>query len=167
VADLDAIAGRTPNRDALRRIGEACPGVEIWVDGGFSTLEAAKAFLDEGLGRIVLGTESQADERLVRALGDRAVLSLDSRGEERLGPASLHDDPALWPPDVIVMTLRAVGSGAGPDLAAVAGVKARAPGARIFAAGGLRGPEDLEPLGEAGAAGVLAASAIHDGRLRR
>ncbi len=167
VADLDAIAGRAPNGEALRRIAEACPGVELWVDGGFSTLDAARAFLDEGLGRIVVGTESQADEGLVRALGNRAVLSLDSRGEERLGPAVLHEDASLWPPDVIVMTLRAVGSGAGPDLAAVAAVRARGPGSRVFAAGGLRGPEDLGPLAAAGAAGVLAASAIHDGALRR
>jgi len=51
--------------------------------------------------------------------------------------------------------------------ARIAAVRNRAPHVKVFAAGGLRGPEDLRPLGEAGAAGVLVASAIHDGRLRR
>ena len=167
IADLDAIEGRGANLEALRRIARTCAPIELWVDAGFSTEAAAAAFLDQGIGRPVLGTESQSDETLLRALGDRAVLSLDSRGDAPLGPARLHDDASLWPRDVIVMTLARVGSGAGPDLRAIADVKRRAPGARVFAAGGLRGPEDIAPLVAAGAAGALVASAIHDGRLRR
>jgi phosphoribosylformimino-5-aminoimidazole carboxamide ribotide isomerase len=167
IADLDAIEGRAANREALRRIARACAPIELWVDAGFSTEAATAAFLDEGIGRPVLGTESQRDETLVRSLGDGAVLSLDSRGDAPLGPARLHEDASLWPRDVIVMTLARVGSGAGPDLGSIAEAKRRAPDARVFAAGGLRGPEDIGPLIAAGAAGALVASAIHDGRLRR
>ena len=166
VADLDAIIeGRPPDLAALRAIAAACPGVELWVDAGFSILAATQTFLDTGLGRPVLGTESQGDERLVAVLGDRAVLSLDSKGAERLGPAILHEDPSLWPRDVIAMTLSRVGAGAGPDLAALAAFRALAPAARLHAAGGVRGPEDLRVLAAAGLAGVLVASALHDGTL--
>ncbi len=168
VADLDAIIdGRPPDRAALRAIAAACPGVELWVDAGFSALAATEDFLGTGLGRPVLGTESQSDERLVAALSDRAVLSLDSKGDARLGPPVLHEDPTLWPRDVIVMTLARVGAGAGPDLSALAAIRAMAPGTRIHAAGGVRGPEDLRALATAGLAGVLVASALHDGTLCR
>nr|WP_238313886.1 HisA/HisF-related TIM barrel protein [Methylobacterium crusticola] len=167
VADLDAIMdGADPDRAALAAIARACPGVELWVDAGFATSAGVEAFLAAGLGRPVLGSESQADAALVRALGARAVLSLDSRDGVPLGPEDLHADPASWPPDVIAMSLARVGSGAGPDLAGIAALRVRAPGAALYAAGGLRGPGDLAPLAAAGAAGVLVASAIHDGRLR-
>jgi phosphoribosyl isomerase A len=167
IADLDAIIDRAaPDLASLRAIAAACPGVALWVDAGFSDRATAEDFLGTGLGRPVLGTESQGDERLVAALGNRAVLSLDSRGDERMGPPILHDDPSLWPQDVIVMTLARVGAGAGPDLAALAAIRAKAPGARIHAAGGVRGPEDLDALAAAGLAGVLVASALHDRTLR-
>ncbi len=167
VADLDAIMdGTPPDLGSLRAIAAACPGVELWVDAGFATEAGVAAFLAAGLGRPVLGSESQADAALVRRIGARAVLSLDSRDGVTMGAAELHEDPSSWPPEVIVMTLSRVGSGAGPDLAGLRALKARAPQVAFYAAGGLRGPEDLPALEAAGAAGVLVASAIHDGRLR-
>jgi len=102
----------------------------------------------------------------VRALGDRAVFSLDTREGERLGPAALHETPAHWPRDVIVMTLGRIGVGAGPDLDRLAAVAAASPGTRLYAAGGVRGPADVAALRRGGVAGALVASAIHDGTLR-
>lgn len=166
VADLDAIIdGAAPDLGVLDAIARACPGIGLWVDAGFSGSKGVAAFLAAGLGRPVIGSESQTDAGLVTELGDSAVLSLDSRGAERLGPAALHDDPSLWPPDVIAMTLARVGAGTGPDLAALQAL--RAPGRRVYAAGGVRGPDDLRALRQAGIAGALVASALHDGTLRR
>ena len=167
IADLDAIEGGGDHGAAIRRIAAAAPGVELWVDAGFATEAAVRDFLNEGLGRVVLGSESQRDERLVQAFRDDAVLSLDFRGEAPLGPAALHQNPSLWPSRVIVMTLARVGTGAGPDHARLVETRRLAPQAQIFAAGGLRGPEDIAPLRALGMAGALVASAIHDGRLRR
>lgn len=164
VADLDAIVeGRAPDLASLAAIRAACPGLTLWVDAGFSTVADSEALLASGLGRPVLGSESQTGTSLVRALGDRAVLSLDTRGDARLGPEELHDDPSLWPREVIVMTLGRVGVGGGPDVSRIAEVVGRRPDARIYAAGGLRGAEDVAALDRAGAAGALVASAIHDG----
>ncbi|MGC5780304.1 HisA/HisF-related TIM barrel protein [Methylobacterium sp. NFXW15] len=168
VADLDAIIdGAAPDLASLRAIAAACPGLDLWVDAGFSRRESVESFLAEGLGRPVIGSESQTDSALVTSVGERAVLSLDTRGGERLGPDSLHDDPSLWPRDVITMTLASVGAGTGPDLSALMAVQARAPGSRVYAAGGVRGPQDLRALVGAGLAGALVASALHDGTLRR
>ena len=167
VADLDAIMdGAEPDRACLETVARACPDIALWVDAGFSNADQVERFLAAGLGRPVIGSESQRDDRLVRDLGDRAVLSLDSRGDERLGPDTLHDDAAAWPDEVIVMTLARVGTGTGPDFSRVSHALARAKGRRVYAAGGVRGPDDVARLTEAGAAGALVASAIHDGALR-
>lgn len=167
VADLDAIVDRTePDHASLRAIRRACPGLVLWIDAGFDAQAGAARLLAEGLGRPVLGSESQRDAGLLRNLGDRAVLSLDSRGGERLGPASLHDEPALWPDDVIVMTLGRIGGDGGPDRERIEAAVRRRPDVRVYAAGGVRGPEDIAALERIGAAGALVASAIHDGRLR-
>ena len=166
VADLDAIMeGTEPDRASLEAVARACPGVTLWVDAGFADGAGVARFLAAGLGHPVIGSESQRDDRLVRDLGREAVLSLDSRGAARLGPATLHASAEAWPDAVIVMTLARVGTGAGPDLAGISGAVAMGQGRHIYGAGGVRGPEDVARLAEAGAAGALVASAIHDGRL--
>ena len=52
-------------------------------------------------------------------------------------------------------------------MARLAGVVAQAGDRKVFAAGGLRGAADVRALAAAGVAGVLVASALHDGRLGR
>jgi phosphoribosylformimino-5-aminoimidazole carboxamide ribotide isomerase len=94
------------------------------------------------------------------------VLSLDFRGEEFLGPPEVLDNVDLWPERVIVMTLASVGMGAGPDLVRVAGIVARAGERRVYAAGGVRGLDDLLALKRAGAAGALVATALHEGKIK-
>jgi len=165
VADLDAIEGRGADAGSVDRLARAFPETTLWVDAGIATLDEARAFLLRGRGSLVLGSESQADAALLEALADRAVLSLDFRGEAFVGPAAIRDNPSLWPATIIVMTLARVGTGHGPDLARLAWVRAKAPRSRIYAAGGLRGPEDIPPLADLGVSGILVASALHDGRL--
>jgi phosphoribosylformimino-5-aminoimidazole carboxamide ribotide isomerase len=137
------------------------------VDGGIADLAAARDWLDAGLGHLVLGSETQTDVALVRRLSadPRVVLSLDFRGEDFLGPPALLDEPDAWPDRVIVMTLARVGSGAGPDLARIAAVGARAGPRKLYAAGGIRGVADLAGLARAGVAGAIVASCLHDGAL--
>lgn len=166
VADLDAIIDRVPpDLPNLRRIADACEGIPVWVDAGFSEWDGAEDFLHARLGRPVIGSESQGDTALLRRLGHRAILSLDTRGTERLGPEELHGDARCWPRDVIVMTLGRIGTGSGPDLTRIAGLAAANPATRLYAAGGVRGPDDIAALRRAGATGALVASAIHDGHL--
>ena len=63
------------------------------------------------------------------------------------------------------MTLERIGLGDGPDFMTLAAIKARAGERDLFAAGGVRGAEDLAALARTGVAGALMASALHDGRL--
>jgi phosphoribosylformimino-5-aminoimidazole carboxamide ribotide isomerase len=116
---------------------------------------------------LVLGSESQRDCGLLRALRDHphVILSLDFRGDRFLGPDCLLSEPDLWPQRLIVMTLARVGSGAGPDLDRHAAIRERAGGRLIYLAGGLRDRRDLAAVKASGAAGILVASALHDGRI--
>ena len=157
-------ASRGDNFAALARLREAFPDVELWIDNGAATLATVEA--TQRYGVPVLGSESQTDAALVASRRD-ALLSLDFRGEAFQGPPELLSQPELWPERVIVMTLHRVGGGAGPDLDRLAAIRARAAGRRLYAAGGVRDGADLAALKSAGAAGVLVASALHDGRIAR
>jgi phosphoribosylformimino-5-aminoimidazole carboxamide ribotide isomerase len=167
VADLDAIEGRGDNVAAIERLRQAIPHLSLWVDNGIADHAAASAWLATTNDYLVLGSESQCDPKLVRHLSDheRVVLSLDFRGAQFAGPAKLLDDPSGWPRLLIVMTLARVGSGAGPDTARIAEVRARAPGHLVYAAGGVRDVTDLMVLQQRGVAGALVATSLHDGRL--
>ena len=167
VADLDAILKSGDHKSLIRELRATFPGVGFWVDAGFSAVCAAQRFLKAGLGELVLGSESQADLELLRLLKDDpgVILSLDYQGATPMGPGDLVATPELWPERVIVMTLAQVGGAGGPDLERLDAVRAFAPDRRVYAAGGVRGLADLRALRGLGCAGVLLASALHDGRL--
>jgi phosphoribosylformimino-5-aminoimidazole carboxamide ribotide isomerase len=94
------------------------------------------------------------------------VLSLDFFGEEFKGPQALLAATGLyWPKRVLAMNLRRVGSEAGPDVALIESLAAKAPDCAVYAAGGIRSIEDLERVAAGGAAGALIATALHEGRL--
>lgn len=167
IADLDAIGGGPAQTALVAELEDAFPDVTFWLDAGFSTAEAVEAHLAHTRGRCVLGSESQPDASLVaRFRGhERVVLSLDHRGDERLGPPELFTDPGLWPERVIVMTLARVGTGTGPDTERLRAVRQMAPEARVYAAGGIRDARDLEAVRELGCAGALVATALHTSRI--
>jgi phosphoribosylformimino-5-aminoimidazole carboxamide ribotide isomerase len=171
LADLDAIQRQGHNTAAIAAIRAACPGVALWIDTGISEAAEFRAWQAAGWGRAVIGTESVADPALIAGLrtvekGPQPVLSLDfgTRGEA-LGAIDALARPSAWPDDVIVMTLARVGAGAGPDASRIAAVLAAAGERRVYAAGGVRGADDLHALRRLGAAGALVASSLHDGRL--
>ena len=83
------------------------------------------------------------------------------------GPASLLVEPELWPRTVIVMTLAQVGPAAGPDLARLKEVLAKAGNREVVAAGGVRGEADLRALADLGVSAALVATSLHDGTLDR
>ena len=167
VADLDALERHGDNFPALRRIRAEFPTLQMWVDNGAADLPALDALIGADLGIPVIGSESQRDSKLVAQHrgSRRIVLSLDFRGDAFQGPGEILAEPALWPRRIIVMTLARVGSGAGPDLARLAEIRAIARGCEIYAAGGVRDAADLSALKAAGASGALIATALHEGRI--
>jgi phosphoribosylformimino-5-aminoimidazole carboxamide ribotide isomerase len=170
-ADLDAIEGEGNNRAALAAIRAAFPALKLWVDAGIGSFAAFAEWRGLDLGAAVVGSESLAslsEWRKIAAHGaEGLVLSLDFKGARFFGPSAIARDPALWPRDVIVMSLARVGAKAGPDYLRLQSLRRRDDTHRLFAAGGVRNAADLRRLSELGIAGAMVASALHDGRLTK
>jgi phosphoribosylformimino-5-aminoimidazole carboxamide ribotide isomerase len=172
IADLDAIQGRGGNLASIRQIRKSFPALRLWVDNGLADAGACRDWLTQDLGALVLGSEAQRDHGILQSLSDddarrNLILSLDYKDDRFLGPPGLLSATALWPQRIVVMTLSRVGSGGGPDLDLLRRWRAEAPAKKIFAAGGVRGGEDLLALADCGISGVLVATALHERRIGR
>ena len=132
-----------------------------------ANLRDAEPWLAADLGHLVLGSETQRDDELIRHLcrDTRAILSLDFRGDAFLGPASVLKDANAWPEKIIVMALARVGSASGPDMSRLTDIKSRAAGRQVYAAGGVRDANDLALLARARISGALVATSLHNGNL--
>jgi len=169
VADLDAIAGTGANNAIIAALAREA---RVMVDAGVSEPEQARALLDLGVHRVVVGTETLADADAFDGLPD-AVLSVDLRDgstlslDPRLAGRSALDAVARLHHtglrEVIVLDLARVGSGAGPDTASIAEIHAAFPELELLAGGGVRDADDMRALADAGAAGALVATALHRG----
>jgi len=177
VADLDAITGAGDHRDVVRELRERL-GVEPWVDAGVGDAEAASRLLEAGAARVIVGTETLPDLGALRAVRDalpaaRMLVSVDvgDHGVVSRCPALAGQPPSAalelladeGVNEVILLTLLRVGTGAGPDLETLRAVRVAFPHLRLIAGGGVRTPEELQTLAEAGADGVLLATALHRG----
>jgi phosphoribosylformimino-5-aminoimidazole carboxamide ribotide isomerase len=185
VADLDAIMHGNPDRESWLAIGKA--GCSLLIDAGIATADQAGEiwnFLGANLpdSEAVIGLESLASLAELETMTARGLppgrtyLSLDLRGG-----VPLARDPKLKevPLDKIVeeaarvgisqfilLDLADVGSGRGTStLPLLKRLSAQFPRCAFVAGGGVRGADDLRALQDAGAAGALVASALHDGRL--
>ncbi len=83
VVDLDgSLAGRPRNRELIRRMVDEA-GVPLQVGGGIRDLETARAYLEAGVGRVVLGTLAVEKPELVRRACElwpgRVAVAIDAR----------------------------------------------------------------------------------------
>ena len=175
-ADLDALAGASPNEEMLARLSSIA---DPWVDAGATTAERAAALQRAGVARNVVGTESIGPDELAGLTaadpGPPLVLSVDLRAGRLISPdpelagrgptAAAPLARTLDVRELLVIDLARVGSGLGPPLDAVAELADALPGVAIYAGGGVRDDADLRALESAGAAGALVATALHEGRL--
>jgi phosphoribosylformimino-5-aminoimidazole carboxamide ribotide isomerase len=181
LADLDAIAGGPPALAIYRALLDQ--GFQLWVDPGASDRRAAESVMSPGLARrLVVGSETLASVADLRAMlrdwgEERILFSLDmydgrpiARCEAwRSAPPEsvLADALAAGVDQVLLLDLARVGAGEGVGAEALARrALGRADPPEIYVGGGVRGPSDLQALERLGVAGVLVASALHDGRLQ-
>ena len=193
VADLTAIAASLersrhhaqttsePPRHASTLDGIIASGVVVWLDAGIATPDDARHARHLGATRVVVGLETlpswRALEEICHLVGPGHVsFSLDLRDGAPV--SSLHLVSGRTRPEtivelaaaagvssMIVLELARVGTNAGPDVEMIEGLRRAVPEAALFAGGGVRGPDDLERLADAGCEGALVATALHDGRL--
>jgi len=173
IADLNAIQHQGDNAAIIRQIRSLYPQMNIWLDAGFTHTEEMAAWHTAGIS-CVLGSESMENldhylDLRTNSLG-QIILSLDFNADGYIGPDGLLASPEVWPDKVIVMSLPHVGSELGPDLHklemaldAVGRVKKSV--TKVYAAGGIRNSIDMASLKEIGVAGVLVATALHNGSI--
>jgi phosphoribosylformimino-5-aminoimidazole carboxamide ribotide isomerase len=186
VADLDAIAGRGPDWQAVAAIADA--GLSVVVDAGCADLERARDLAEfrsasGALAGIVVGSESVVAEHtlptLVQTIGaDRAVFSLDLHAGHVLAAAeSLRGKSPAEIADtvfqagfrrIIVLDLTGVGVARGPvTIETCYSLRAQHDWCELISGGGVRQADDLRALEHAGCNAALIATALHDGSLGR
>ena len=172
IADLDAILGNGDHAETILKICQRFPQLTIWLDSGIGQMNARALYQSSQI-RTVIGSESIASLQDYRAISyaihSTHVLSLDYSATNALGIAELHDQSRFWPDDTICMTLNAVGSAQGVDVARLNHLmtlnKARKNPSQIYAAGGIRNKADLETLASMRVTGGLVATALHNGSI--
>src|SRR5690349_13432540 len=149
-------------------VGEvrAAAGVPVQASGGIRSLADARALLDAGADRVVVGTAAWPDPTQWLELGDALVLAIDVQdGELRTAgwteAAHLRFSEALERASgarALVTAIDRDGTLRGPDLELVA--EAAASGVRVLAAGGVRSPDDVAELAAAGAEAAIVGRAL-------
>jgi phosphoribosylformimino-5-aminoimidazole carboxamide ribotide isomerase len=183
IADLNAIQGNDhPDHRSIIASLAGQEGFEILLDAGVTSAGLAQAWLDRGVRQVVIGAETLPDWESLWTFPSqipaaRLAFSLDLREGKILSScpelAGLSPLQALsslgqagWR-TVILLDLARVGSGLGLDRELAAQAGAAAPEIRLIAAGGVTGAEELAEMSRLGLAGVLAATALHNGAITR
>jgi phosphoribosylformimino-5-aminoimidazole carboxamide ribotide isomerase len=176
VADLNSITSFSPDLALAERFRAA--GFRIWLDAGVRHAGDAEA-LAPHVAQVVVGSETlgalaSLREIVFRLRSERAVFSLDLRNGRPIGDAGGQADPLTIADQVIaagarrmiVLDLAFVGTGAGVRTNALcAELIRRYPKGEVYTGGGIHDCDDIRRLERIGVAGVLVASALHDGVL--
>jgi phosphoribosylformimino-5-aminoimidazole carboxamide ribotide isomerase len=164
LVDLDGARGGGVRPELVARMAEL--GVPVQASGGIRSRADAQTLLDAGADRVVVGTAAWPDPAPWLELGAAIVLALDVRdGVVRTAgwteSSGLGVDDALARARgarVLMTAIDRDGTLGGPDLELVR--RGAAAGARVLAAGGVRSPDDVEALADAGAEAVIVGRAL-------
>lgn len=170
VIDLDAALGRGENRQAILDLLRLAP---CRVGGGIRDVDAARAWLDAGAAKVILGTAA-APEVLSQLPRERVIAALDAVDGEvvvegwrtRTGRA-IEDRMAElrdWVGGFLVTFVEREGRLGGTAMERVAGLVAAAGDARVTIAGGVTTAEDVGALDRMGADAQVG-MALYTGRM--
>jgi phosphoribosylformimino-5-aminoimidazole carboxamide ribotide isomerase len=181
VADLNAIQGArlSGHISLIERLAHE-EGMEVILDAGAPDIESARAWLDLGVHKAVIGAETlRAYDDLQRIPAgldpDRLIFSLDMRSGKVLSRCyEIASMPAMelmeqlqsggWR-EVILLDLTRVGSNEGTIFPLASEARASFSELNLLVGGGVTGVEELFELKKIGIAGVLLATALHSGAI--
>jgi phosphoribosylformimino-5-aminoimidazole carboxamide ribotide isomerase len=158
IVDLQGARDGALRPDVVRRCVALAGGIPLQVSGGIRSLEVARAILDTGATRVIVGTavwESDALEHFVRTFGAQLLVALDVR-DGRIAVRGWTESSGLKVEDALarcrdygvarlhVTAIDRDGTLRGPDLALYRTVCAS--GIPVVAAGGVRDERDVEAL---------------------
>lgn len=182
VVDLDGAVGKRPvNLETIRLIIDRV-GVPIQVGGGVRDIETIRMYMEQGVSRVVIGTEAIKNPDLVKAacreFPDRIVVGIDAKG----GKVAIEGWTKTTEVTAIELARQFEGCGVaavnftdierdgmrtGPNLKETEKL-ARSISIPVVASGGVSSIEDIKnllPLEAAGVVGVITGRALYDGSL--
>jgi phosphoribosylformimino-5-aminoimidazole carboxamide ribotide isomerase len=181
VVDLDgARSGRPGNAPAVRAILDAAHGLSVELGGGIRSLESVEAWLDLGVGRVILGTAALRDPELVRGAArrfpGRIAVGIDARDgrvavsgwletseTSAVELARRFEDAGVAA--LVHTDIARDGTGAGPNLEATARL-AEAVSIPVIASGGVGSEEDVRAalaFASRGVSGLIVGRALYTG----
>ncbi|MDO9281661.1 MAG: HisA/HisF-related TIM barrel protein [Methylotenera sp.] len=172
IADLNAIQkygdSYNSNYKIIESITHRFPNLKLWIDAGISC-NAELNVWDKLHSNLIIGSENFSSignfVSLRVSQESTFALSLDFMPNGYNGPLELLQNNSYWPKDVIVMSLANVGTNLGVNIKLMNEILVRAAGFNLYAAGGIRGVEDLLMLKKTGIHGALIATALHQKQL--
>lgn len=178
--DLDAAKGEGSN-DAL--VASICTRLPCQVGGGIRTIDRARAVLDQGARRVILGsalfTKDDIDEKFARSLSEAVgqehlIAAVDSRGGRVVvhGWRTMLPLPAVdavrklepYVGEFLYTHVDLEGLMKGTDMSAISAIR-QATSRRVTAAGGITTAEEIAQLESIGVDAVVG-MALYTGRLR-
>jgi phosphoribosylformimino-5-aminoimidazole carboxamide ribotide isomerase len=180
VADLDGIMRGEADLSLLARLCRI-GGMKVIADAGVNSPSKARALVDTGVVGVIVGTETlgrlEDMEEIIEVSGGVPVTgSIDIKGEKvisrcaalkgvrPLEAARMLEDNGVG--QLILLDIGRVGSEVGVDVSLVEET-VRAVDLPLLVGGGVASIEDVLALRNAGASGVLVATALYRGRLSR
>jgi len=168
VVDLQGARDGALRTSVIERCRLAANGIPLQVSGGIRSIEAARAALDAGVARVIVGTaiwsEEEALASFVEALGDQLVVALDVREGQIAVRGWLVEAPFTFKEAlarcreegvtrVHVTAIERDGTMRGPDL--VLYEEACRSEVLVVAAGGVRDDADVDALARIGCEGAV------------
>jgi phosphoribosylformimino-5-aminoimidazole carboxamide ribotide isomerase len=167
LVDLDGARAGRVRPELVRAVAAIAPRLQA--SGGIRSLEDARALLEAGADRVVVGTAAFPDPAPWMALGEQLVVALDVR-DGLVRSAGWTAKSGLTLAEAVERCLDAGvarvlctaidrdGTLEGPDADLIREVAAS--GLRVLAAGGIRSPADVTALAEAGAEAAVVGRAL-------
>lgn len=178
LVDLDGAATGEPAHLEIISSIVAALDVPVQVGGGIRSAAMARAWLDAGVERVVIGTAAVRDPGMVEAVcrehgSERVVVSVDARD----GMVALQGWTEATEVSVLELAQRMAGLGVarllytdiardgmltGPDVTTNAQL-VRETGMAVLASGGVSSVEDIRRLAPTGVEGVIVGRALYTG----
>ncbi|MGB5732758.1 MAG: HisA/HisF-related TIM barrel protein [Acidimicrobiia bacterium] len=175
VVDLEGARSGVPDLGLMMQLGSL--GIPIQYGGGIRTADVARAALDAGLSRIVVGSallDDDAGRFVARVDTESIVAGIDvrlgrARGSGWRDEGINADDAlgrvlALGLDTVLATGIETDGMMTGPDLELLSRFRSAAPRCRLIASGGVGSLDDLDALAALGADAVVVGRALYERR---
>jgi phosphoribosylformimino-5-aminoimidazole carboxamide ribotide isomerase len=174
LVDLEGARSGRPDPSLWSRFQAA--GVPFQVGGGIRDVATARAALESGAARVVLGTAAVWEPEVLAGVGapDRVVAAIDVADGDALGAgwmgqginlaSVLEGLRANGIHRVLITSIIKDGTMEGPDVALIGEVGRLVPDMRLIASGGVGELPDLQVLANAGCEAAIVGRALYEKR---